>query len=99
MRGHEKMNESLFERTRHAGFTPDAEATPKRGVSANPWHAGAWLVKPDANFSAVSSGSRGVARRFSVRCDRHKGLTWEWMGARGLALRLRLASASLLRPV
>ncbi|CAB1420325.1 unnamed protein product [Pleuronectes platessa] len=44
-------------------------------------------------------GSRGMARRFSVRCDRHKGLTWEWMGARGLALRLRHTSASLPRPV
>ncbi|CAB1457569.1 unnamed protein product [Pleuronectes platessa] len=32
----------------NAGFTPDAEATPKRGVSANPWRAGAWLVTPDA---------------------------------------------------
>ncbi|CAB1457255.1 unnamed protein product [Pleuronectes platessa] len=42
---------------------------------------------------------RGVARRFSVRCDRHKGLTWEWMGARGLALRLRHALASLPRPL
>ncbi|CAB1451099.1 unnamed protein product [Pleuronectes platessa] len=45
-----------------------------------------------------SHGSRGVAQRFSVRCDRHKGLTWEWMGARGLALNLRHASASLPGP-
>ncbi|CAB1442723.1 unnamed protein product [Pleuronectes platessa] len=58
----------------------DAEATRKRGVSANPWRAGAWLVTPDA-----------VATPKRRRC----GLTWEWMGARGLALRLRLASASL----
>ncbi|CAB1438824.1 unnamed protein product [Pleuronectes platessa] len=35
-------------RRSNAGFTPDAEATPKRGVSANPWRAGAWLVTPDA---------------------------------------------------
>ncbi|CAB1418203.1 unnamed protein product [Pleuronectes platessa] len=47
---------------------------------------------------SVKSGSRGVERCGSVRCDRHKGLTWEWMGARGLALRLRHASASLPRP-
>ncbi|CAB1449988.1 unnamed protein product [Pleuronectes platessa] len=64
----------------NAGFTPDAEATPKRGVSANPWRAGGWLVTPDA------------------RC----GLTWEWMGARGLALRFTprfgVASASGVNP-
>ncbi|CAB1428002.1 unnamed protein product [Pleuronectes platessa] len=162
--------------------TPGSHRTRKRGVSANPWRAGAWLVTPDAvappkrralliisHTSAVislhvfpvairsrqaekidstpkrslhgarqprhnatlqppvcsalrfnmgvdgsqrigaaltprfgvasASGSRGVARRFSVRCDRHKGLTCEWMGARGLALRLRHASALLPRPV
>ncbi|CAB1450568.1 unnamed protein product [Pleuronectes platessa] len=49
--------------------------------------------------AAPGTRSRGVSQRFSVRCDRHKGLTWEWMGARGLALRLRHASASLPRPV
>ncbi|CAB1453349.1 unnamed protein product [Pleuronectes platessa] len=38
----------LLRREPNAGFTPDAEAAPKRGVSANPWRAGAWLVTPDA---------------------------------------------------
>ncbi|CAB1439400.1 unnamed protein product, partial [Pleuronectes platessa] len=48
----------------------------------------------DVHEHHTEPGSRGVSQRFSVRFDRHKGLTWEWMGARGL----RHASAALPRP-
>ncbi|CAB1433878.1 unnamed protein product [Pleuronectes platessa] len=39
----------------YAGFTPDAEATPKRGVNANPWRAGAWLVTPDTQIAKATT--------------------------------------------
>ncbi|CAB1414582.1 unnamed protein product [Pleuronectes platessa] len=46
-----------------AGFTPDAEATPKRGVSANPWRAGAWLVaeKIDSTPKRSLHGAKAAA--------------------------------------
>ncbi|CAB1448834.1 unnamed protein product [Pleuronectes platessa] len=44
----------------YAGFTPDAEATPKRGVNANPWRAGAWLVTPDARKKIDSTPKRSL---------------------------------------
>ncbi|CAB1430506.1 unnamed protein product [Pleuronectes platessa] len=79
-------------------FTTDAEATLNRRAALiiSP-------VDPVDRCTALCQSHRRLKHRcakaasrcFSLRCDRHKVLTWEWMGA---SCYLRLGAA-LKRPV
>ncbi|CAB1456991.1 unnamed protein product [Pleuronectes platessa] len=89
-----------------AGFTPDAEATPKRGVSANPWRAGAWLVaeKIDSTPKRSLHGARQPRHNATLQPPVCSAL-WFNMGVGGsqrigaaLTPRFGVASASGVNP-